>query len=199
MQVWLVRAGSHGEFEHHFLATSQVYATWDQLKVDLSLLKNKDEVVERLSASYPDAKPKAHLNWAGQIWSFATGIKKGDLIVLPLKSQRTIQIGEATGAYRFEPKNPTPYFHSIPVKWIGESIPRTNFSTDLLHSFGAFMTICRIDRNNAVERLQAMRASKWQRKPSLQSSAGQSHQRRANRLTLSGATQRKWGATKSST
>jgi restriction system protein len=47
------------------------------------------------------------------------------------------------------------------VKWIGEAIPRTQFGQDLLHSFGAFLTICRIQRNNAEARINAMRESKW--------------------------------------
>ena len=48
------------------------------------------------------------------------------------------------------------------MEWIGKSIPRSHFGQDLLYSFGAFMTICRIQRNNAEERLKAMRANDWQ-------------------------------------
>jgi restriction system protein len=45
---------------------------------------------------------------------------------------------------------------------VGEAIPRSNFGQDLLYSFGAFLTICRIQRNNAVARIVAMRANGWQ-------------------------------------
>ena len=54
-----------------------------------------------------------------------------------------------------------PFFHFRAVKWIGEAIPRTHFGKDLLFSFGAFMTICRIKRNNAEQRIAAMRANGW--------------------------------------
>jgi restriction system protein len=47
------------------------------------------------------------------------------------------------------------------VKWIGEAIPRTHFGKDLLFSFGAFMTICRVRRNDAELRLKAMRSKGW--------------------------------------
>ena len=97
----------------------------------------------------------------GQIWPFAREIKKGDLVVLPLKSQPAIQVGEVTGDYQFDPKGPNPYFHSRTVKWVGEAIPRARFGQDLLYSFGAFLTICRIQRNNAEVRLKAMQASGW--------------------------------------
>ena len=40
-------------------------------------------------------------------------------------------------------------------------IPRTVFPQDLLYSFGAFMTICRIQRNDAEARVKAMAARNW--------------------------------------
>lgn len=161
MAVWLVRAGSHGEYESKFIAESRVYVTWDLLDVDLSKLPDQAALREAMADRYPDAKPKAIMNWASQVWPFAHEIQPGDLIVLPLKSQRAIQVGEVVGAYHFEPDGPDPYYHWLPVKWIAESIPRANFGKDLLNSFGAFMTICRITRNNAEQRLAAMRANGW--------------------------------------
>ncbi|GIX04578.1 MAG: restriction endonuclease [Planctomycetaceae bacterium] len=82
-------------------------------------------------------------------------------MVLPLKTQRAIQIGEVTSDYHFEPSGPNPFFHWRSVKWIGEAVPRANFGKDLLNSFGAFMTICRVQRNNAEARNAAMRANGW--------------------------------------
>ena len=88
-------------------------------------------------------------------------MKKGDLVILPLKFQPSIQIGEITGEYEFDTKCPNPFFHWRTVKWIGEAIPRSNFGQDLLYSFGAFLTICRIQRNNAEARIMAMRSNGW--------------------------------------
>src|ERR1019366_9536522 len=96
------------------------------------------------------------LNWVSQVWPFAHGMEKSDWVVLPLKTQPAIQIGEITGDYHFDPKGIDPFFHWRPVKWIAEAVPRTNFGQDLLYSFGAFMTICRVQRNNAEGRLEAM-------------------------------------------
>jgi len=96
-----------------------------------------------------------------QIWPFAKEIKKGDLVVLPLKSQRAVQIGEIVGEYQFNRKNPNPFFHWREVKWIADAIPRVNFGKDILNTFGAFMTICRVKRNKAEQRILAMRANGW--------------------------------------
>ena len=161
MAIWLVRAGSHGEHEQKFIQDSRVYVTWDEFNTDLGKLADREALNVALTAKYQDKKPKAIANWTTQIWSFAQEMKKGDLVVVPLKQQPAIQIGELTGDYHFEPGGPNPYFHWRPVKWIGEAIPRVNFAKDLLYTFGAFMTICRIQRNNAEPRIAAMRANGW--------------------------------------
>lgn len=163
MAIWLVRAGAHGEFESKFIQDKRVYVTWDGLDVDLSQLTERSELSDAMTQRYPDTKPRAIANWVSQVWPFAKEIKKSDLVVLPLKfSQRAIQVGEITGDYHYEPDGPDPYYHWRPVKWIGEAIPRDHFGGDLLDSFGAFMTICRIKRNNAEARITAMRANGWQ-------------------------------------
>lgn len=161
MAVWLIRAGSHGEYELKFIQEGRVYVTWDDLDVNLGKLTDRGELTKAMTQRYPDAKPKAISNWVSQVWPFAHEITKSDVVVLPLKTQRAIQIGEVTGDYHFEPGGPNPFFHWRPVKWIGEAVPRANFGKDLLNTFGAFMTICRVQRNNAEARIAAMRADGW--------------------------------------
>lgn len=161
MAIWLVRAGSHGEFEQKFIQENRVYATWDTLDVDMAGLTDRSDLVDALTARYPSKKLKTIVNWSGQLWPFAHEMKKGDLVVLPLKTQPAVQVGEVNGAYTFSSQGPSPFYHWRSVKWVGEAVPRGRFGKDLLFSFGAFMTICRIQRNNAEVRLAAMRASNW--------------------------------------
>lgn len=161
MAIWLIRAGSHGEYEQKFIQENRVYVTWGDLDVNLAKLKQRADLTAAMTERYPDSKPKRIMNWVSQVWPFAHEIKKGDLVVLPLKSQPAIQIGEITGDYHFDPKGANPYFHWRTVKWIGEAVPRANFGKDLLFTFGAFLTICRVQRNNAEQRITAMRANNW--------------------------------------
>lgn len=161
MSIWLIRAGSHGEFEQKFFQENRVYVTWDNLASDLSKLANREALFVLMTATYPDDKPKRVRNHSSQIWPFVSEMKKGDLVIMPLKSQPSVAIGEITGDYHFEGKGPNPFFHWRSVKWIAEAVPRANFGQDLLFSFGAFMTICRIQRNNADSRLAAMRSNGW--------------------------------------
>ena len=162
MTIWLVRAGGHGEFEEKFLSEERIYVTWDRLNVDLGAMQERDELIEAMTERYPDSKHKTILNWVSQVWPFAHRMAPGDWVVMPSKQQPSIFVGEITDTYNFNPAGEDPFFHWRSVVWIGKSIPRSHFGQDLLYSFGAFMTIYRIQRNNAEERLKAMRANDWQ-------------------------------------
>lgn len=161
MAIWLIRAGSHGEYEQKFIQENRVYVTWDNLDVSLIKLTAREDLLAGMQSRYPNAKPKRLQNWVSQVWPFAHVIEKGDLVILPLKSQRAIQVGEITGDYHFEKAGPNPFYHWRPVKWIGDAVPRAHFGKDLLNTFGAFLTICRVERNNAESRIAAMRANGW--------------------------------------
>jgi len=161
MAIWLIRAGGHGEYEQKFIQEKRVYVTWDYLEVDLSALADRNALFAAMDKIYPNSKPKRLHNWVSQVWPFVSEIKKGDLVVLPLKSQPSIYVGEITSDYHFEPSGQNPYYHWRSVKWVGEAIPRSNFGQDLLYTFGAFLTICRVQRNNAEARIVAMRSNNW--------------------------------------
>lgn len=42
MAIWLIRAGSHGEYEKEFTTENRVYVTWDKLAVNLAKLANRE-------------------------------------------------------------------------------------------------------------------------------------------------------------
>ncbi len=44
MAIWLIRAGSHGEYEQKFIQEGRVYVTWDELNLDLSKLQQRGEL-----------------------------------------------------------------------------------------------------------------------------------------------------------
>ena len=85
MTLWLVRAGEHGEREDFNLENNVVSIGWESLN-DLAELETREELKEILVKVYPDFKPAAIPNFAGQIWSFKERIEIGDMVVLPLKS-----------------------------------------------------------------------------------------------------------------
>lgn len=163
MPLWLVRAGSRGEWEEVALRSGLAIIGWSELP-DLSTFNTREELQHVLMETYPDIKSNAVPNWAGQIWSFVHGIHQGDIVVLPLKNRPFVVFGEVTGPYAYRTDLPGGLRHARPVKWLQE-IPRSNLDQDLLYSLGAYMTVCRIQRNNAEQRVRALLTGNTPLKP----------------------------------
>jgi restriction system protein len=161
MAIWLVRAGKFGEHENKFLSENRIYLTWRNLNLNLSQYENRQVLSDALDIIYPNEKKNTIRSYTTQVWSFSHELKIGDWVVMPSKQSSTIHIGEIQGEYQFHEKAENPFFHSYKVDWFAKDIPRANFDQDLLYSFGAFLTICRIQRNNAEERIKAMASKKW--------------------------------------
>ncbi len=161
MAIWLFRAGKFGGYETKFLEESKIYLTWEGLDVNLSSFKTQTELYRFLLDFYSDAKKNTIRNWTGQIWPIAKRINKGDWVVLPSKLKSAIHIGEIKGEYKYVKKGEDPFFHYREVDWFATDIPRSNFDQDILYSLGAFMTVCKISRNNAEERIKEMSKNKW--------------------------------------
>jgi len=151
MSLWLVRAGSHGEQEEGALANNVVTIGWDELP-DLSGIKTREELSELYNRIYPTAKKREIANYVGQIWRFIHEIQKGDLVALPLKTQSAIAIGKIESNYEYK-ELANNIKHIRQVKWL-KTIPRSSFDQDILYSLGAFMTVCKIERNDAENRVK---------------------------------------------
>jgi len=151
----MVRAGRQGENEKKALEQNIVTIGYQALP-DLTSVKSKEELKKIFEEKIPGKNKKAIANQAGQVWSFINNIKVGDLVALPLKTQSAIAIGRVKGPYKYRNDLGELAHHTRDVEWIRKDIPRTDFDPDLLYSLGAFMTVCKIHRNNAENRIKAM-------------------------------------------
>ncbi len=155
-KVYLARAGDSGQDEEFVLDNSIAVIGFTDIP-DLKTAKSYEDVSKIISAVRPDAKPRAIGNASGQLWAFALAMKEGDIVVLPRKLTSQVALGKVVGPYKYT-KVGNVYRHTRAVKWIRTDIPRTDFAQDLLYSFGAFMTVCRISRNDAEQRISAVLA-----------------------------------------
>lgn len=155
MALWLVRAGKNGEQEEVALEQNVVTIGWSELG-DLSAIDDREELWSLFEEIYSSEKKGAVSNKVGQIWSFINRIEKGDMVVLPLKQQAAIAIGRVKGSYEYRTDLSSSSNHTLPVNWIKKDIPHTQFEQDLLYSFGAFMTVCQIKRNQAEARVEKL-------------------------------------------
>lgn len=167
MAVWIVRAGRYGEREEYAISNNVVVIGWDELP-DISNINSREEMAAICQETYPDEKPKTLNNWAAQLWAFKGRIQNGDIIVLPLKTRSQIALGKVTGNYEYSESNVSGCKHFRRVDWIYTDLPRSTFDQDLLYSFGAFLTVCQIQRNNAEERIKEIISGKLVKKVSPQ-------------------------------
>lgn len=161
MALWLTRAGKHGEHEQRFLADNRIYLTWTGSRRDLSRVASREAMQRLIQEVYPDFGEHKAVNHSAQLWAFSHRMNRGDWCVLPSKHKAAINIGEIKGDYVFDGSADDPYYHWREVAWIGRDIPRTNFGQDLLYSFGAFLTFCSIERNDAEIRVRRMATNGW--------------------------------------
>ena len=157
-KLYLVRAGRNGEDEPYCLDNAAAIIGFTEYP-DLRGCKDYDDVLKLVKKARPDLTARAAGNHAGQLWAFGVAMQPGDLVVLPRKLTSQIAIGRVSGPYAYV-KVGGVLRHTRPVEWQCTDIPRSVFHQDLLHSFGAFMTVCGIARNNAVKRVEAVLAGK---------------------------------------
>jgi restriction system protein len=153
MAVWIVKGGSQGEFEERFLSQG-VVGKGGRLP-DLSKVKTVEELRDMFEEFSPDAKKSQVSNHVGQFWSLLRRMKKGELVVVPLKTTGTIAIGRIDGDYQYRDDLGESLHHVRPAQWLHTEIPRDAFDQDLLYSFGAFITVGRVQRDRAEERILA--------------------------------------------
>ena len=155
MAIWMVRAGSNGEWEDVALNQGVAVIHWADMP-NLSNVRSREQMEALCQEVYPDEEPNKIRNWVGQLWAFRERIQPDDLIVLPLKTRSAIAIGRVTGPYKYRSDLSEDTRHTRPVEWLRTDLPRSAFDQDLLYSMGAFMTVCQIQRNNAEERIRAL-------------------------------------------
>jgi restriction system protein len=164
-KVYLARAGRNGEDEDYALDNGLAIIGFREIS-SLEGAKDYDTVLNQVAAALPGAKPRAIGNFAGQIWAFALAMKEGDIVVLPRKLTSQVALGLVKGPYQYRMVG-AEYRHVRPVEWLRTDVPRTVFEQDLLYSFGAFMTVCNISRNDAERRVAAVLEGKPDPGPSL--------------------------------
>jgi restriction system protein len=99
---------------------------------------------------------------------------------MPRKLTSQIALGRVVGPYRYQRIGDS-MRHTRDVKWERPDVPRTAFEQDLLHSFGAFMTVCNISRNDAERRVISVFSGKDDPGPNHYAGQGQEGGRRVRR------------------
>lgn len=100
MKFWLLKAAGTLEDEELILENSVITIGWAEFP-DLSGVINEAQVKKIMLEKYPGMQEERSSAWTGEIYSFITKIKKGDLVAVPLKTRNEMLIGKVTGDYEY--------------------------------------------------------------------------------------------------
>jgi len=91
--LWGIHAGRTGDAERLFLKENRIGIGWDKVG-DLSKLgPTREAFKEAVAQAYPQKKPGAIPNNAGQLFRFARDMAVGDYVAYPSRTDRSIHIG----------------------------------------------------------------------------------------------------------
>ncbi|AKB75238.1 hypothetical protein MSLAZ_1977 [Methanosarcina lacustris Z-7289] len=120
MKLWLLKAAGTLEDEEIILEDSIITIGGAEFP-DLSNIKNEEQVKKLILEKYPGMREERSETWAGEICSFITKIKKGDLVTVPLKTRNEVLIGKVTGNYEY--RQLTDFIsHIRKVRWLKTSL-----------------------------------------------------------------------------
>jgi restriction system protein len=147
--IWGIHGGKGGDADSLFLKGNCIAVGWEKMG-DLGTIKPDREAFKaKVAESYPDAKPGAIPNNAGQLFRFVHEMKPGDLVVYPSKRDRQVHLGTVDGPYRYDAGKGEGYPNVRPVKWL-KAVPRTRFSQGALYEIGSAMSLFQV-KNYADE------------------------------------------------
>ena len=152
--IWGIHAGKTGDADTLFRNKNCIAVGWAKMG-DLSVLEpDRDAFKARVAEVYPEKKPGAIPNNAGQLLRFVHEMKLGDLVVYPSKSDRHVHLGRVEGGYHYDPKTEPGYPNVRTVKWL-RAVPRTRFSQGAFFEIGSAMSLFLV-KTNAEEFLAAL-------------------------------------------
>lgn len=137
--LWGIHGGQTGDADSLFLKKNCIALGWKKMG-DLGLLvPDREAFKARVAEVYPEKKPGAIPNNAGQLYRFVHEMKPDDLVAYPSKRDRQIHLGRVQGHYIYAPNNDPGYPHRRAVEWL-RALPRTRFSQGALYEIGSAMS-----------------------------------------------------------
>jgi 5-methylcytosine-specific restriction enzyme B len=119
--VWVVRAGRHDESLELALDEGWCGIGWPRLG-DLSGL-DEEELGHEIELAYGD-EPPARLGQYKAIVASFMRVRRGDLVLTPIKAHGEVAVGTVVGDYEYRPDNPDTARHVRRVEWADKTVPR---------------------------------------------------------------------------
>lgn len=154
-RLWKVALGREGQWEKDALEENVLTINFN-ISSDVSHISDRDGFVDLFQEMFPEREPGAHRNFATQLAQFTLEMEQGDVVVCPIKRNKTIAVGSVASDYEPKPGTGQP---SRRVDWLAIDIPRDAFGEDLIASFNTPNTVSEVRSANALARVQAVASS----------------------------------------
>jgi restriction system protein len=156
--IWGIHGGKTGDADTLFLKKHFIAIGWSKCGDLGKLPADREAFKELIAKSYPDKKPAAIPNNAGQLYRFVHEMKPDDLVVYPSQRDHAVHIGRITGPYKHDPDLEASYPNLRAMEWL-KTVPRTQFTQGALYEIGSAMSLFQV-KNYADEFLAAMEGKK---------------------------------------
>jgi restriction system protein len=140
VNLWGIHAGKTGDADSLFLNKNRIAVGWPKMGDLAALTPDREAFKARVAEVYPEKKPGAIPNNAGQLFRFVHEMKPGDLVVYPSKRDRQIHLGRVEGGYMYDSATEPGYPNVRPVKWL-RAVPRMQFSQGALYEIGSAISL----------------------------------------------------------
>lgn len=153
--VWVIRTGRKGEREGRSLAEATIMPGmgFGAATAEASTVDSVKTAIKKLNPALPNSKVTSQAN---QYIRFRDETKPGDTVVMPSKLQQgRLYVGTVAGRAYFDSDESDPEAQNkLPVNWHEEWITRDELGQDLQNSLRSLLTIFKITRNNAANRIE---------------------------------------------
>lgn len=161
--LWGIHAGRSSEADRLFLEHNCIAIGWHKMGNLATLATDREAFKAKVAEVYPEKKPGAIPNNAGQLYRFVHEMQIGDLVAYPSKHDRQIHLGRITGEYQHDPQREPNYPNLRPVNW-QRVVARTKFTQGALYEIGSALTLFQI-KNYADEFRAALEGKQVQITP----------------------------------
>ena len=141
--IWGIHGGKTGDADGLFLKQKYIGIGWDKVGDLSQLAADREAFKAAVSAAYPNKKPGAIPNNAGQLFRFVHEIQVGDIVAYPSKQDRQIHLGNIIGEYKYDPTLEPGYPNIRQVDWT-IAVPRTHFTQGALYEVGSAMSLFQV-------------------------------------------------------
>ena len=115
--IWGIHGGRTGDADALFLKRNFIGIGWATVGDLTKLEPTREAFKAAVTKTFPEKKPGAIPNNAGQLYRFVHEMQPGVVVLYPSQTDRQIHLGRVDGPYRHDPSIESSYPNLRPVKW----------------------------------------------------------------------------------